>query len=80
MSVKIQVMTIPGAPLEGLNPLPMFHKRNVSIGKMKGDFPDWLSATQGIRDRIMPYKMQDRYSRKLLPLKMKKDMTNLIFL
>ncbi len=71
MSVKIDVMTIPGAPLEGLNPLPMFHRRTLNRGKIKGDFPDWLSATLGIRDRYLPYKMQDRYSRKRLPMKMK---------
>ena len=71
MSVKIQVMTIPGAPLEGLNPLPMFHQRKLNIGKIKGEFPDWLSATMGIRERFLPYKRQDRYSRKRLPLKMK---------
>lgn len=71
MSVKIGVMTIPGAPLEGLNPLPFFHGRKTCNTATTEDFPKWLSATLGCRDRYLPYKRQDRYSRKRLPLKMK---------
>lgn len=71
MSVKMNVMTIPGAPLEGLNPLPMFHKRKVHDVKIKGDFPEWLKENLGTREITLPYKLQDRYSRKRLPLKFK---------
>ena len=42
MSVKVSIMTIPGAPLEGTNPLPMFHsKEEVSVSVGEG-FPDFL--------------------------------------
>lgn len=27
MPIKVQIMTIPGAPVEGVNPLPMFHHK-----------------------------------------------------
>jgi len=71
MSVKISVMTIPGAPLEGTNPLPMFHDKsevNVTVAK---DFPEFLKVDLGGRSPVLPYKMQDRYSRKRIPMKMK---------
>ena len=71
MSVKVKIMTIPGAPLEGQNPLPMFHKRKVAQSNISGEFPHWLKENMGVRERILPYKVQDRYSRKRLPLKMK---------
>lgn len=71
MSVQVKVMMIPGAPLEGVNPLPMFHKRQPKINPVHGVFPDWLAENLGVRERILPYKVQDRYSRKRLPLKMK---------
>ena len=28
MSVKVKVMVIPGAPLEGTSPLPIFHRKD----------------------------------------------------
>lgn len=71
MSVKIKVMTIPGAPLEGLNPLPMFHQRKPGGHNISGEFPEWLKENLGVRERRLPYKLQDRYSRKRLPIKMK---------
>lgn len=71
MSVKIKVMTIPGAPLEGLNPLPTFHRRKPGEHNISGEFPEWLKENLGVRERTLPYKLQDRYSRKRLPIKMK---------
>lgn len=71
MAVKIQMMTIPGAPLEGTNPLPIFHKKNEVNVKMHPDFPDKLQINLGNRSPVLPYKMQDRYSRKHIPLKKK---------
>ena len=71
MSVRISVMTIPGAPLEGTSPLPVFHDKsevNVSVDK---NFPDFLKVDLGGRSPVLPYKMQDRYSRKRVPIKMK---------
>lgn len=70
MSVKVSVMTIPGAALEGLNPLPMFHdKKPYEPGKL--NLPEELKEDLGYRTRILPYKVQDRYSRKRKPMKMK---------
>ena len=71
MSVKVKIMTIPGAPLEGTNPLPMFHNKNEVNAKAHPDFPAELRVDLGNRSPILPYKMQDRYSRKRLPLKKK---------
>lgn len=71
MSVEVKVMTIPGAPLEGLNPLPMFHSKKPVISETVDDFPEELKKDLGTRSRILPYKVQDRYSRKRLPLTMK---------
>lgn len=71
MSVKVKIMTIPGAPLEGTNPLPMFHNKNEVNTKAHPDFPAELRVDLGNRSPILPYKMQDRYSRKRLPLKKK---------
>lgn len=71
MSVNMQVMTIMGAPLEGTNPLPIFHsKAEVSVNCSK-DFPDFLKVDLGNRSPILPYKVQDRYSRKRVPIKKK---------
>lgn len=71
MSIKIKVMTIPGAPLEGTNPLPMFHSKGEVSVACSEDFPDFLKVDLGNRSPILPYKMQDRYSRKRLPIKKK---------
>lgn len=71
MSVSIKIMTIPGAPLEGVNPLPMFHNKSEVSVPARADFPDKLKVGLGARTPILPYKVQDRYSRKRLPMKMK---------
>jgi len=71
MSVEIRVMTIPGAPLEGLNPLPIFHNKQEINVNTHPDFPDALKVDLGARSPVLPYRMQDRYSRKRLPMKMK---------
>ena len=71
MAVKIKIMTIPGAPLKGLNPLPMFHNKNFMPYKTAEEFPDELKKDLGARTLKLPYKMQDRYSRKRQLLKMK---------
>jgi len=71
MSVKVKMMTIPGAPLEGLNPLPQFHSKKPVTSKTSDTFPEELKVDLGPRTRTLPYMMQDRYSRKRLPMKMK---------
>ncbi|MBE6730835.1 MAG: DUF5107 domain-containing protein [Ruminococcaceae bacterium] len=71
MSIKIDVMTIYGAPLEGTNPLPIFHNKNEVKVECSADFPDFLKVDLGNRSPVLPYKMQDRYSRKRIPIKKK---------
>lgn len=71
MSIKIDILTIPGAPLEGTNPLPMFHSKSEINVSTTPDFPDFLKVDLGNRSPILPYKVQDRYTRKRLPLKKK---------
>lgn len=71
MTVKMKVMTIPGAPLEGTNPLPMFHNKNLVDMKTAPDFPEEMKVDLGNRSPVLPYRMQDRYSRKRLPLQKK---------
>lgn len=71
MLIKMKIMTIPGAPLEGTNPLPMFHNRKLISSKGSEKLPENLKKDHGVRSRILPYKVQDRYSRRRDPLKMK---------
>lgn len=71
MSVKVKVMVIPGAPLEGTSPLPIFHKKDAVEMKTVPEFPEEMKVDLGNRSPVLPYKMQDRYSRKRLPLKKK---------
>ena len=71
MSIQQTIKVIYGAPLEGVNPLPRFRKRNVSISPTKGDFPDHLKEGIGFQEKVLPYTLQDRYSRKRIPLRLK---------
>ena len=71
MSISIKIMTIPGAPLEGVNPLPIFHHKGEVEIKAAPEFPAELRVDLGNRSPVLPYKMQDRYSRKRIPLKKK---------
>lgn len=65
-------MTIPGAPLEGESPLPAFRARKPSIATTVGEFPEKLLDGLGTHVKVLPYTVQDRYSRKRLPLKLKR--------
>ena len=40
MAVTVKIMTIPGAPLEGTNPLPKFHSKNEADVKTAPDYPE----------------------------------------
>ena len=69
MPISVQIMTIPGAPVEGVNPLPMFHYKGEIDFPAAPDFPAEMRIDLGNRSPILPYKMQDRYSRKRIPLR-----------
>lgn len=71
MKVQEKVLVISGAPLEGLNPLPKFRSRKPNVFDVEGEFPDRLKVGIGNYSRVLPYLMQDRYSRKRIPLKLK---------
>jgi len=69
--VKTEIMTIMGAPLEGTNPLPIFHDHESTKFQLSEGIAEEYTKDLGCRKRVLPYKIQDRYSRKRLPLKMK---------
>ena len=71
MKIKNEIFEIPGAPLEGMSPLPAFRRHGpVSAGTTER-FPQKLKETLGCDNKVLPYLMQDRYSRKRLPLKLR---------
>ena len=71
MKVKNEIKIIPGAPLEGLNPLPAFRERKPTISKQDEDFPEELKVGLGTHKKVLPYLLQDRYSRKRTPLRLR---------
>ena len=71
MKIRSEIFEIPGAPLEGVNPLPSFRGRHAGISGTTERFPEKLKETLGTNTKVLPYLMQDRYSRKRLPLKLK---------
>ena len=71
MSLKETVKIINGAPIEGVNPLPRFRSRKPNVPKTGEGFPEELKKTLGYHTKVLPYTLQDRYSRKRLPLRLK---------
>ena len=71
MKVKTEILTVKGAPLEGVSPLPSFRSRRSQSFKTTERFPEELKATLGSHTKVLPHLMQDRYSRKRLALKLK---------
>ena len=71
MKIRSEIFEIPGAPLEGVNPLPSFRSRNPVSSSTTDRFPAKLKETLGRDIKVLHYLMQDRYSRKRLPLKLK---------
>ena len=71
MKFSSEILTIPGAPLEGENPLPKFRARKPSRPEIAPDLPDDMRVGLGTHIKVLPYTMQDRYSRKRIPLKLK---------
>ena len=71
MKIRTEVMVIPGAPLEGLNPLPAFRPRKLAESRLDASFPEAWKEGLGATAKVLPYQTQDRYSRKRIPLKLK---------
>ncbi|QNK55022.1 DUF5107 domain-containing protein [Paenibacillus sp. PAMC21692] len=71
MSIKLSTLQLPGAPLESQNPLPMFRsrKRDREV-PVNSSYPDRLRPMLGYEtgERFLPYRMQDRYSRKRMEM------------
>lgn len=72
--IRVTVLTINGAPLEGENPLPAFRARNhdVNISYIE-PFPverkNGFGREAGFR--VLPYRIQDRYGRKRIRMQTK---------
>lgn len=71
MKVRTEILEIKGAPLEGVSPLPNFRSRRAQSFSTTERFPEKLKETLGSHTKVLPHLMQDRYSRKRLPLKIK---------
>ena len=71
MKIKETVMVINGAPIEGVDPLPKFRARKPATYQTGETFPDELKVGLGCHSKTLPYTVQDRYSRKRIPLKLK---------
>lgn len=71
MTLKETVKIINGAPIEGVNPLPRFRGRKPNVPKTGEGFPEELKKTLGCHTKTLPYTVQDRYSRKRIPLRLK---------
>lgn len=71
MKIRTEVMVIPGAPLEGVNPLPAFRPHKLTPSQPDASFPEAWREGLGTIAKVLPYQTQDRYSRKRLPLKLK---------
>ncbi len=64
MSFKRSKMIIPGSIPAQTNPLPQFRRSlGFSTFTAAPSFPDKLKEGLGTANRILPYEMQDRYSR-----------------
>ena len=71
MKITTEIFEIPGAPLEGVNPLPKFRTRKPAKIKADENFPDFLKTDGAYQTKVLPYLTQDRYSRKRDLLKLK---------
>ena len=68
------VLRLDGAPLEGENPLPMFRSRPTDTEVLfKESLPEELRRGFGENTarRVLPYRMQDRYSRNKRPMELR---------
>jgi len=74
MKVYTSIVSLEGARLGGDNPLPMFRSRNphrevVEDGSFTSELREGFGDDTG--ERYLPYRMQDRYTRKRMPLALK---------
>lgn len=66
MSITTRFLTLEGALITGTNPLPIFRNRQQSLspksnGTLSGDELKYFGYQTGFR--VLPYRMQDRYTR-----------------
>lgn len=69
--MRVEIMTIPGAEIKGVNPLPKFRERDIRLPKCGKSMTDELKKDLGACVKVLPYLVQDRYSREKTPLKIK---------
>lgn len=72
--IRIEILNIYGAPLDGENPLPVFRNRNhdMEINCIE-PFPEDKKSKFGTDTgyRVLPYRVQDRFTRKRIPMQFK---------
>jgi len=69
--LKVENLTMPGAALDGENPLPFFRNPTVHTGvRVTEDLPAEKRVALGWETafRVLPYRMQDEYTRQRKPL------------
>ena len=71
MKIVTEIFEIPGAPLEGVNPLPKFRTRKPNVLNSDENFPDFLKEDGAYQTKVLPYLTQDRYSKRRDTLKLK---------
>lgn len=88
MPIKVSSFIMQGASLEGENPLPFFRAREHNLYPTVVElFPDSKKELLGYETafRVLPYRMQDRYSRRRHPIYFKQiilenDLIEAVFL
>jgi len=71
MKIKRELFEIMGAPLKGTNPLPVFRARKYTTLKTDESYPEELKENGCYIAKVLPYLMQDRYTRKKETLHLK---------
>ena len=71
MKIKRELFEIMGAPLKGTNPLPAFRARKYTPLKTDESYPDELKENGCYIAKVLPYLMQDRYTRERETLHLK---------
>ena len=71
MKIKTEIFEIPGARKDGLNPLPAFRNKKHNVNVFDESCPDFLKKDSGYMLKVLPYLMQDRYTRQKETLKLK---------
>ena len=64
MKVKVTEIAVPGASLNGTDPLPKFRRQTgFQLFDTKDGFPEFAKKDLGACTRTLPYRVQDRYGR-----------------